>query len=156
MGRMAERWREMEQNEQSFYNDEGNMANIRDMVDSKYLKQSDVDDEMIVTVAKVGRGNIAKEGDEPDNKWMMRFEELKKPMILNATNIKRLARACKSDDTDQWIGCKVVLYVDHDVEFAGNVVGGLRIREHKKEQPTTRKAGDGSAGPAGLDDDIPF
>jgi hypothetical protein len=49
-------------------------------------------------------------------------------MVLNSTNIKRLAKACNSDDTDEWIGKQVTLYVDPDVEFAGNVVGGLRIR----------------------------
>lgn len=131
------------------------MANIREMVDSKYLKQADVDDEVVVTIAKVGKGNIAKEGDEPDFKWMVRFEEFKKPMIINATNIKRLARACKSEETDEWVGKKVVLYVDHDVEFAGNVVGGLRIKEYRNT--TTRTVpGNGSNGPAGMDDDIPF
>lgn len=104
------------------------MAKIGEMIESKYLKQSDVEDEVTVTITKVGKANIAKEGDTPEYKWMIRFNEFTKPMVLNSTNIKRLARACNSEDTDEWTGKKVVLYVDHDVEFAGNVVGGLRIR----------------------------
>ena len=107
------------------------MAKVGEMIESKYLKQSDVQDDTPVTIAKVGKANVAREGDEPEYKWLIRFNEFSKPMVLNSTNIKRLARSCNSDDTDEWIGKKVVLYVDPDVEFGGNVVGGLRIRAMK-------------------------
>ena len=107
---------------------EENMPKISEMTQSKYLKQSDIDEEVIVTIAKIGQGNLSKEGDAPDMKWMVRLVEFDKPMVINTTNIKRLAKACGSDDTDDWIGKKVTLYVDHDVEFAGNIVGGLRFR----------------------------
>lgn len=133
------------------------MAKVGDMIESKYLKQSDVDEEVLVTVEKVGKGNIAKEGDEPEYKWMVRFKEFKKPMILNSTNIKRLAKACESEDTDDWVGKQVTLYVDPDVEFAGNVVGGLRIkgtpiRGSRRVEPG-QKTGNAMADMA---DDIPF
>jgi len=107
------------------------------MIESKYLKQTDVHDETLVTVVKVGKANVAREGDEPEFKWLIRFKEFTKPMVLNSTNIKRLARAC-GDDTDEWTGKQVMLYVDPDVEFAGNVVGGLRVRGLPKAQPETR------------------
>ena len=131
------------------------MAKVGEMIESKYLKQSDiVDEEAIVTIVKVGKANIAKEGDEPEYKWLIRFKEFAKPMVLNATNIKRLARACASEDTDDWINKMVVLYVDHDVEFAGNVVGGLRIRGRQKaaEAAPAAKGGD----PFKDFDDVPF
>lgn len=133
------------------------MAKIGEMIESKYLKQSDVEDEVTVTIVKVGKGNIAKEGDTPDMKWMVKFQEFKKPMIINSTNIKRLARACNSEDSDDWTGKQVVLYVDHDVEFAGNVVGGLRIRG------TAKAATEGGTKPSqgknhfeDMAEDIPF
>ena len=64
------------------------MAKMGEMIESKYLKQSDVtDDEALVTIVKVGKGNIAKEGEEPEFKWMIRFQEFSKPMIINSTNI---------------------------------------------------------------------
>ena len=135
------------------------MANINQMIESKYLKQSDVvDDEALVTIAKVGRQNIAKENEEPEFKWLIRFNEFPKPMVLNSTNIKRLARACSSEETDEWVGKQVILYVDHDVEFAGNVVGGLRIKAAAKTTQGTRKAETG--GKLGkfddIDSDVPF
>src|SRR3990167_5306924 len=130
------------------------MAKVGEMSESKYLKQSDVDDEVSVTVQKVGKANVAREGDEPEYKWLIRYAELPKPMVLNSTNIKRLAKACGSDDTDDWIGKQVVLYVDPDVEFAGNVVGGLRIRA---SAPKTRQVPAKQVGSKmdDLADDIP-
>lgn len=133
------------------------MAKVGDMIESKYLKQSDVEDELLVTVQKVGKQNIAKKDDEPEYKWLIRFEELPKPMVLNSTNIKRLAKACGSDETEEWTGKQVILYVDPDVEFAGNVVGGLRIRAHRPTQPTRSVPPKPTGGKFDdMNDDVPF
>ena len=133
------------------------MAKIGEMIESKYLKQSDVDTDVLVTVQKVGKSNVAPKGEEPEYKWLIRFNEFEKPMVLNSTNIKRLAKACQSDDTDEWLGKQVVLYVDPDVEFAGNVVGGLRIRAHRPE-PTPKQVMPPKTGSKfdDMPDDIPF
>ena len=133
------------------------MAKIGEMIESKYLKQSDVEEDTIVTVEKVGKANVAPKGEEAEYKWLIRFTEFPKPMVLNSTNIKRLAKACDSDDTEGWIGKQVVLYVDPDVEFAGNVVGGLRIRAHKKEQAPKQVMQKPNGGKFDdMADDIPF
>jgi hypothetical protein len=133
------------------------MAKIGEMIESKYLKQSDVDSDTVVTVEKVGKANVAPKGEEAEYKWLIRFKEFPKPMVLNSTNIKRLAKACGSEDTDEWTGKQAVLFVDPDVEFAGNVVGGLRIRAHK-QQPQTRQVMPQQTGGKFDDmaDDIPF
>ena len=133
------------------------MPKIGEMIESKYLKQSDVNDDSVVTIQKVGKANVAPKGEEAEYKWLIRFNEFEKPMVLNSTNIKRLAKACQSEDTDDWIGKQVVLYVDPDVEFAGNVVGGLRIRAHK-QQPQTRQVQPAPTGGKFDDmaDDVPF
>lgn len=135
------------------------MARTSDMIESKYLKQADAPDPVIVTVTKIGKINIAKEGDPPEDKWAVRFKEFGKPMLLNSTNIKLLEKACGSDDTDDWIGKEVVLYTDESVSFGGQVVGGLRIR--RQQAAPARKAPTQSAEPSGagfsdMDDDIPF
>jgi hypothetical protein len=134
------------------------MPRVNDMIDSKYLKQSDVPDPVIVTITKVGKINIAKEGDPPEDKWAVRFVEFQKPMLLNTTNIKLLEKACGSDDTDEWKGKEVILYTDENVSFGGQVVGGLRIRKQQAE-PTRRvvnETGGGKTGFDDMDDDIPF
>lgn len=133
------------------------MPRISDMIESKYLKQSDVEEDTVVTVEKVGKANVAREGDEPEYKWLVRFTEFKKPMVLNSTNIKRLAKACDSENSDDWAGKQVVLFVDPDVEFGGNVVGGLRIRAHKAAPPVRQVQGPKTGGKFDdMPDDVPF
>lgn len=134
------------------------MARTSEMIDSKYMKQSDVPDPVIVTISRLGKVNLAKEGDAPEEKWAIRFKEFNKPMLLNSTNIKLLEKACGSDDTDDWIGKEVVLYNDENVTFGGNVVGGLRIRKQQAE-PTRRVLAGATSGTGFdtmADDDIPF
>ena len=132
------------------------MPKIGEMIESKYLKQSDFPSPLIVTVKKIGKVNIAKEGDTPEHKWAVRFEEFAKPMLLNSTNIKLLEKACGSDDTDDWIGKEVIVYTDESIAFGGQVVGGLRVR--RQESAPVRKVAVDDEGKslAVMDDDIPF
>ena len=135
------------------------MPRVNDMIDSKYLKQSDAPDPVIVTVSKIGKINIAKEGNPPEEKWAVRFKEFNKPMLLNSTNIKLLEKACGSDDTDHWVGKEVVLYTDDSVSFGGQIVGGLRIRKHQAapaRKAATQAPLDDGRPLSDMDDDIPF
>jgi hypothetical protein len=100
---------------------------IGDMIESKYLKQSDIDGEIPVTVAGLKKVNVARDDEDPEYRWTVKFREYPKPMVLNVTNLKRMAKAL-GDDTDEWTDKQVILYVDPDIEFGGNVVGGLRLK----------------------------
>lgn len=127
-----------------------------EMIDSKYLKQSDVPEPVIVTIKKLGKINLAKEGEADEMKWAIRFDEFPKPMLLNSTNIKLLEKATGSDDTDDWLGKEVILYNDENVTFGGQVVGGLRIRR-QQAAPTRRSVPEKTGNAlADMDDDIPF
>lgn len=125
--------------------------NINDLIPSKYLKQSDVTDETLVTVQGLKKVNVAREDDDPEYKFVIKFQEFDKPMVLNSTNIKRLGKAL-GDETDGWVGGQVMLYVDPDIEFGGNIVGGLRIRGAKAPSKPTTKVSHGS----GPDSDVPW
>lgn len=129
------------------------MAKISEMLPSNYLKQSDFPEDYIVTVRKVERKNIAMDGKPAEYKWLAFFDEFEKPMVLNTTNIQLLSKACDSDDTDDWIGKQVIVYVDENVSFGGELVGGLRIRKHKKSAPATPKR---VAAAPDSDDDITY
>lgn len=134
---------------------------ISQMMESKYLKRSDLDEhdgERVVTIVKIGQGNIARDDEAPELKWMVRFKEFNKPMVLNTTNIQLIAQATGSDDTDDWIGKTVVLYDDPNVSYGGKLTGGLRIKRVRTasagkpaQQP---RDDDGSV--EVMDDDIPF
>ena len=111
------------------------MARTSEMIPSNYLKQCDFPQDTIATVEKVERKNIAMEGKPAEYKWVMFFVEFERPLVLNSTNIHAMEKACGSDDTDDWIGKEVVVYVDDNVSFGGELVGGLRIKKYKP--PTT-------------------
>jgi hypothetical protein len=103
---------------------------LDDMLESKFLKQSDFPQDRLLTIVGVKRENIAKEDEAPEYRWTVKFKELDKPMVANSTNLKRIFRIC-GDDTDDWTGKRIVVYVDPDIEFGGKVVGGLRVRAPK-------------------------
>lgn len=129
---------------------EEELMKTSEMTQSKYMKAADLDEDTVVTVAKVGQINLAREGAAPDMKWAIRFKEFDKPMVLNKTNIKRLEKAL-GDETDNWPGKQVVLFVD-EVDYQGDLVPAIRIKAHhgSKSQP-------GKGGALGdMSDDVPF
>ena len=110
------------------------MPKTSDMLPSKFLKGADVGVGKLVTFKSVSKQNVGKE-DDPEWKYAAHFEELDKPMILNKTNIRRLEKIFASDNTDDWTGKQCVVFFDPDVEFGGEIVGGLRVRAQKSQQP---------------------
>lgn len=100
---------------------------LNEMLPSKFLKQEDVPDEVVVTVQALKKENMARDDEEPRYKWTVKFAEYDKPMALNSTNLKRMFKSL-GDDTTEWKGGKLKLYADPDVEFKGEIVGGLRVR----------------------------
>lgn len=130
------------------------MPKTSEMRESKFLKKEDVGRGLLVTIASCQQHNVAMEGASPEQKWTLGFHELDKPLVLNSTNIQLCEQVCKSDDTDQWIGKKIVLYADPNVSYAGKLVGGIRVRAPKPSavvaapplQPVVELT----------DDDIPF
>ncbi len=131
---------------------------IGEMIESKFLKKEDVGGErgILVTIASCGEVNVAIPGAEPVMKWALSFEELDKPMVLNSTNIHSCGKACGSDNTDDWMGKKIVLYEDPNVSFGGKLVGGIRVRAARiltaPLVPTKKVA----PAPDDKDTDLPF
>ena len=109
------------------------MPHINEMKESKYLKQSDIGRGVLVTVKGLMKKNIAKPGDEQEFRWLVFFNELEKPLVLNSTNAQLAARVCGSENTDDWTGKQIVLYTDPNVSYAGKLVGGIRIRAPKPQ-----------------------
>jgi hypothetical protein len=119
--------------------------NVNELKESKFLKRSDVGDGTIVTITGVSRENVAKEGAPEELKWILHVEEFDKGLVLNSTNGQLIAQALKSEESDDWVGGKVVLYDDPSVSFGGKLVGGIRVRAVPKAnlQPVSRPATQG-------------
>lgn len=106
---------------------------INQLKQSKYLKRSDVTKPVLVTIQSFSEENVAMEGKPPEMRWAMHFKELPKPMIVNSTNAQIIAGFLGSEETDDWVGKKVVLYDDPNITFGGKLVGGIRVRQPKNQ-----------------------
>ena len=106
------------------------MPKVSEMIQSKYLRKEDVEEDLIVSIKDCVLETMP--GDGREQRWVLLFRELPKGLVLNATVIRVLEKAY-GNDSDLWIGKKVVLYVDPSVSFRGQVVGGLRVRPMKPQ-----------------------
>ena len=139
------------------------MPRTSEMIESKYLKKEDVgEDGTIVTIAAFERVNVAMEGEAPEYKWTMQFEEFAKPMVLNSTNINLCEKALGSDNTDDWIGKKIIVYNEPNISFGNKLVGGIRVKAHRNAAPPRQLPPRSGAGQVArhqaddLSDDPPF
>lgn len=128
------------------------MPKTSEMIVSKFLKKEDFDEDQVCTIKGVNFEEVA----QGESKWIVYFREREKGMVLNLTSIKVLEQAF-GDDTDHWIGNRVMVYVDPNVSFQGRVVGGLRLRPGKKK-PAQAAPPPPKDEPKidDFDDDIPF
>jgi hypothetical protein len=118
--------------------------NLSDLRPSSYLKKEDVGEGKLVTVKALTREEIA----DGETKGVLHFHELDKPLVLNTTNLQLMAQIT-GHDTDlekNWVGHKVVLYVNPDVSYQGRITGGIRIRAPKP----------GAIAPVEEKSDLPF
>jgi len=129
------------------------MVAFSTMSDSKYLKKEDLDEQgNLCTIKSFVKQNVAQEGEDAENKYVMFLHEFPKGLVLNATNRACLERVY-GPDTDDCIGNMIVLYVDENVSYAGKIVGGIRLRAPRsKAKPTPPP----KVNSDDIDNDIPF
>lgn len=108
-------------------------THYRKAFDSPYLSSADIVDPVVLTIKRVTleSDRTKKTKDEFNTAWFMERElrpgEPLKPMILNATNSKTLARLTGSKWIDDWQNVPVTVYVDQHVRFGKETVEGLRL-----------------------------
>ena len=100
----------------------------RKLKDTNYLGSWDViDKELILTIKNIESKNVQSPDGKTEELPVMTFTEDYKPMILNATNFKNIAKAHGSNFIEDWIGKKVSIYIT-SVKAFGSVVDALRIK----------------------------
>ena len=117
----------------------------------KYLKRESVTAEGEVhTVVKCAEEQINSVDGGSETKWILYLSDLK-PLIMNATNIRRAVAAFGTAEVNDWDGMRIIVFDDESVEFGGKVVGGVRLRAI----PAKPKAKAKSTKPTDVDE-IPF
>jgi hypothetical protein len=108
----------------------------------KYLKAPDIKKPTELTVRQVIEEEM-KDGKKP----VMHFEELSKGLVLNQTNFSMMVQITKCENSDDWVGARILLDVEL-VAFKGNVTPGLRLHPIGKKKAAAETK-------TGLDDDLP-
>ncbi len=140
-----------------------------DVYPSKWLAAADLanDDESykepLVTIDRV----VLEEISNTEEKPVMYFKDRRKGMIVNKTNWKRLEYILKSDESDNWHGKQITLYVEL-VDMRGEMKPALRVKPPKRNGSATPNA-QISTGPeakpvkptmlpvdTSMDDEVPF
>ncbi len=111
-----------------------NKTHYRKVFDSPYLSAADIVEPVALTIrcVQVEADKTKKTKDKMNTAYFaereIRSGEPLKPMILNATNSKMVAKITGSPFLEDWNGVTVEIYVDHNVRFGRETVEGLRIR----------------------------
>jgi hypothetical protein len=97
---------------------------------SRNLRKEDVPHPFIAIISDVQVQTFEKTARSPrEDKDMLHFTDPSiKPLGLNVTN-KRIIIAAYGDESDNWCGQPVEIYVDPNVTNSrGEIVGGIRLR----------------------------
>lgn len=127
------------------------MPTVDDLGTSNYISKSDVGRGLLLTIKNYEKKNVGI--GKQDIQYVFYFDEHAKGFILKPTNGKLIASIAGSADFDDWIGVKIVLYIDPTIEFGGEIKGGIRVRAPKNQLPKNQPPIDE---PPVDDSDIPF
>ena len=95
----------------------------RDFLGGNYLKKEDLNGPTMVTLTDVRSEAVP---GASRRKLVVSFREFEMPLILNKTNVRRIAEIFRTSDTAMWRG-EITLYVEENVEYGGRTVGGIRV-----------------------------
>lgn len=103
---------------------------------SKYMSKDDVNPPVVVTIAHVQIDSL-KSDDGEERKPVLNFVGEHKPLILNNTNWMSI-EDLYGDESENWRGKMIELYLDPAVMMSGKRVGGIRIRKPQAMQVPTQ------------------
>lgn len=96
---------------------------------SNFLKAKDITAPVTATISAVEVVSFRdqEKGGERDSVVLF-FKELEQGVVTCKSSLRQLIEILESDDSDNWIGKKVILFNDADVQYRGRRIGGIRFR----------------------------
>ncbi len=109
---------------------------MNDAFPSKYISKEDLD-QKTDTIVTIKGDTMEPVGPKREICLVIFMDEFEKGWVCNKTNLRCMFVAHECTDTKQLVGKRVSLYVDHEVTYGGEVVGGIRVRatEPDAEEP---------------------
>ena len=106
-----------------------------DIYKSKWLKAEHLeDDEQTFTIVGSGVDEFEEKDGSKKAQITLQFSETEKQLGLNVTNYRVLTDIFKSDDSDDWHGRRVVLFVTQTTMTDGRAVDCLRVKKKATER----------------------
>lgn len=104
-------------------------THFRKLFNPLYLGSHDLepDKEYKVTIEKIERDiEVIGDGGKKQKKAIIHFKGASKPMILNSTNSKMIAKVTGSKYIEEWIGKSVIIKVLQEKSF-GEMMDVIRV-----------------------------
>lgn len=99
--------------------------------ESPWLASEDIlglgDYEVVIKVVEEHRNVIFEQGREKNRILVIGFENLKRKLVLNATNRKKII-SYYGNKVSGWIDKKISLYVQDNIKVGKEIKCGIRIR----------------------------
>lgn len=110
------------------------LTHFKKLINPDYLGAYSLEpgQDMILTIKQVRKEIITGTGGKKEECIVCHWLENQKPMILNVTNCKTIAKLTKTPFIEKWAGTKVQIYSDM-TKFGGEMVECLRIRSKAPE-----------------------
>ena len=97
------------------------------MFPSRFLKAADLQEKpMSLTITQVFRDQVRMTNGSVTEKYILRFEETDKELILNKTNAKAIAKLLREPKAVNWAGSVIVLKPT-TCEAFGEIVDCIRL-----------------------------
>lgn len=100
------------------------------LTNPNYLGAYSIEDgkDLILTIKNVREEKVIGADGKKDDCVVCYFYENVKPMILNSTNMKMIAKLYKTNFIEDWVGKKIQIGVEQ-VKAFGDIVDALRVRK---------------------------
>jgi len=117
-------------------------THYRKVFKSDHLGSADLEEmieeqkQLIFTIKEVKQEYGTKVAGKKIDANICYFKEGIKPLVLNSTNSKQVAKFANSKFVEDWANLTIELFIDSSVKMKGEIVGGVRIRP---TQPVIKK-----------------
>lgn len=111
------------------------MPSIDDLAPGRYLKKGQLERPRLATVKTIRTENVAPDNRQPSLKPVIYFQEFEEGVPAGAQTRDSLKEALGTKEVSEMIGRKVVIFVNPDIVYGGQRVGGIRFRAPKQRPP---------------------
>ena len=94
-----------------------------------YLRAADLPGrrDIEVTIDRMDRELVGKEGQEQDEKWVLYFRGKEKGLVMNQTNLRAMIDALGDKEPGEYAEGKIIIYRTR-TDFRGEMVDCIRVR----------------------------